>query len=348
MLDLDKKAALASKLQKKPWVSLGHFPTPLEPLTRILPEASGNNLFLKRDDCSGLGLGGNKVRQLEYYLGDALAMGCDTVLSTGAVQSNYMRTLAAASAKLGLECHVQLESRVSTEDPDYLYSGNVLLNKMFGANLYSYAEGEDECGADAELAKIAERLEQKGRKPYIVPLAPVDEPKGALGYVSAAVELAAQCQQIELQPDLIVVPSGSSLTHAGLLTGCRAMGWQVPMLGACVRRQAELQRPRVVDTCEKLEVMLDLGKVVQPDDIWVNDIALAPGYGRASRAVLDAISLMSKKEGILVDPVYSGKTISCTLQLLENQALDNFRNIVLIHTGGTPAIFAYREQLSSI
>lgn len=348
MFDPQKKTALVSALQKKSWVSLGHFPTPLEPLSRILADVTEKNLLLKRDDCSGLGLGGNKVRQLEYYLGDALAKGCDTVLSTGAVQSNYMRTLAAASAKLGLECHVQLESRVSTEDPDYLLSGNVLLNKMFGATLYSYPEGEDESGADAELAKLARGLEKSGRKPYIVPLAPVEEPKGALGYVTAAIELAEQCQQSELQPDLIVVPSGSGLTHAGLLTGCRAMGWQVPVLGACVRRQAELQRPRVVDTCEKIEAMLDLGKVVQSDDIWVNDIALAPGYGKASRAVLDAISLMSKKEGVLVDPVYSGKTVSCTLQLIENQALVNFRNIVIIHTGGTPAIFAYREQLTAI
>ena len=184
MFDQHKKTVLVSKLQRKPWVSLGHFPTPLEPLPRILSEVTGNSLFLKRDDCSGLGLGGNKVRQLEYYLGDALTKGCDTVLSTGAVQSNYMRTLAAASAKLGLECHVQLESRVSTEDPDYLLSGNVLLNKMFGANLYSYEEGEDERGADAELARIARDLEHKGRKPYIVPLAPVEEPKGALGYVA--------------------------------------------------------------------------------------------------------------------------------------------------------------------
>jgi len=348
MFDQHKKTVLVSKLQRKPWVSLGHFPTPLEPLPRILSEVTGNSLFLKRDDCSGLGLGGNKVRQLEYYLGDALTKGCDTVLSTGAVQSNYMRTLAAASAKLGLECHVQLESRVSTEDPDYLLSGNVLLNKMFGANLYSYEEGEDERGADAELARIARDLEQKGRKPYIVPLAPVEEPKGALGYVAAAIELADQCEQRELQPDLIVVPSGSSLTHAGLLTGCRAMGWQVPILGACVRRRAEIQRPRVVETCEKIEAMIDLGKVVQPDDVWVNDIALAPGYGRASQAVLEAISLMSKKEGILVDPVYSGKTVSCTLQLLNNHALENFRNIIMIHTGGTPAIFAYREQLTAI
>ncbi len=348
MIAASKIAALETALARWPSQKLGHYPTPLELLPRLLGEDALHRLWIKRDDCSGLGLGGNKVRQLEFYMGDAVAKGCDTVLSTGAVQSNYMRTLAAAAARLGFECHIQLENRVQTDDPDYLQSGNVLLNKLFGAEIHHYAEGEDEHGADAALAVIAEELERQGKRPYIVPLAPVPEPKGALGYVSAALELAKQCDEQGVEPDLIVVGSGSSLTHAGLLTGCRALDWQVPVLGACVRRAAEVQRPRVAETCVKIERMLELPTLVQPDDIWVSDIALAPGYGKASPEVLSAISAMASKEGIIVDPVYSGKMVSCTLQLIENQALDSFRNIIMIHTGGTPAVFAYRQLLNAV
>ncbi|MBX2867424.1 MAG: D-cysteine desulfhydrase family protein [Acidiferrobacterales bacterium] len=348
MIADDKRIALDAALSRWPSERLGHFPTPLEQLPRLLGEGAAHRLWIKRDDCSGLGLGGNKVRQLEFYMGDAVAKGCDSVLSTGAVQSNYMRTLAAAAARLGFECHIQLENRVQTDDPDYANSGNVLLNKLFGAHLHEYGEGEDEHGADAALAVIADKLTQQGKRPYIVPLAPVPEPKGALGYVSAAVELAKQCDEQSIEPDLIVVGSGSSLTHAGLLTGCRALDWQVPVLGACVRRAAQIQRSRVAETCIKIEQMLELPRLVKDDDIWVSDIALAPGYGKASDEVLSAISAMASREGIIVDPVYSGKMVSCTLQLIENRALDNFQNIIMIHTGGTPAVFAYRKTLAAI
>ncbi|MBX2885478.1 MAG: pyridoxal-phosphate dependent enzyme, partial [Granulosicoccus sp.] len=169
MIDDKKIRCLRQALAAWPKAELGHFPTPLEPLQRLHGSHNENRLWIKRDDCSGLGLGGNKVRQLEYYMGDAMARQSDCVLSTGAVQSNYMRTLAAAAAKLGLECHIQLESRVSDPDEDYLKSGNVLLDKMFGATIHHYAEGEDESGADAAIEALAAKLQESGKKPYIVP-----------------------------------------------------------------------------------------------------------------------------------------------------------------------------------
>ncbi len=149
----------------------------------------GFALYVKRDDCTGLGLGGNKVRQIEFYLGDALAKGCDTVLSTGAVQSNYMRTIAAAASKLGLECHIQLEDRVKNTSSEYQKSGNRLLTGLFGATIHHYPDGEDELGADREIHRIADALKLQGRNPYVIPLTPSKEPKGALGYVVAAEEL---------------------------------------------------------------------------------------------------------------------------------------------------------------
>ena len=292
-------------------------------------------------------MGGNKARQLEFYLGDAVSQGCDTVLSTGAVQSNYMRMLAAGAAKLGLGCHVQLESRVKSADPDYLESGNVFLDKLFGAQIHHYAEGEDEYGADHALQDLADTLRDEGKSPYIVPLAPVEKPKGALGYVLAAKELVQQFSEWEGYPDLVVVGSGSGLTHAGLLTGFRLMGISTPVLGACVRRPAQDQQPRVLSTCRKIERMLDVGEVILESDVEVNDLALAPGYGQASEKVMDTIHKVAGLEGILLDPVYSAKTVSDTLLLIESGALQDKKKVVMIHTGGTPALFAYRSQILS-
>ncbi len=338
---------LTDALDGWPRASLAHLPTPLDSLPQLSKRYSGHSLYLKRDDCTGLAMGGNKARQLEFYLGDALSQGCDVVLSTGAVQSNYMRQLAAAAAKLGLECHIQLESRVQTTDRDYLGSGNVLLDKLFGAQIHYFQVGEDEFGADREIQSIAEDLSAGGKTPYIVPLAPVEKPKGALGYVAAAAELAQQLKTAKIDPDLIVVGSGSGLTHAGLLIGLRLMGLKTPLLGACVRRNAEVQHPRIVGTCRKVEKMLGLEEIITDDDVWVSDVALAPGYGQASDQVLGAISQMARCEGVLLDPVYSGKMASCTLQLIESGELENYQRIVMLHTGGTPALFAYREQLLS-
>ena len=151
--------------------ALAHRPTPLEPMPNVSADLGGPEVWVKRDDCTGLGMGGNKARQLEFYFGDALAQGADTVLITGAVQSNYVRATAAAAAKLGMGCEIQLEERVHGMDETYRRSGNVLLDRLFGARLHSYPEGEDEGGADAELEVIAERLRGQGRSPYVIHLA---------------------------------------------------------------------------------------------------------------------------------------------------------------------------------
>lgn len=330
-----------------PWsrLELGHFPTPLEQLPRFSANFSSHSIYIKRDDCSGLGMGGNKVRQLEFYMGDAIDKGCDVVLGTGAIQSNYMRTLAAAAARLGLECHIQLESRVKTDSQDYLHSGNVLLNKMFGAQLHYYDGSGDEFDADLKIRQIADRLSQQGKKPYIVPLVPVEQPRGALGYVRAAAELMQQLAAQAINADLLVVGSGSGLTHAGLLTGLRMAGVKTPVLGVCVRREAKLQQPRILATCRKVETMLGCGQVVPPPDIWVDQRALYPGYGKASEPVMQAIATMAGTEGILLDPVYSGKTVACAMLAMAAGELRAYHNIIIIHTGGTPAIFAYRQAL---
>lgn len=335
------------QLQSQPQVDLGHYPTPIESLARLSARFPGYRIRVKRDDCTGLGLGGNKVRQIEFYLGDALSRGCDTVLSTGAIQSNCMRTIAAATSKLGMDCHIQLENRVNNCTIEYQNSGNKLLTDLFGAHVYYYPEGEDEEGADQSLADIADKLKAQGRKPYIIPLRVVKKPKGAFGYMAAAGEMLDQFRELDWKPDLIVVGSGSGLTHAGLLMGLRLLGCDIPVLGACVRRDAQAQSIRIKTHCENLANMLDIQPLVTDQDVWTDDNALAPGYGQVTGGLTDTIRLIATTEGLLLDPVYSGKAMRCMLNLIENNDLADYRNLLFIHTGGTPAVFAYRNDLQN-
>jgi D-cysteine desulfhydrase/L-cysteate sulfo-lyase len=204
-------------------------PTPLEAMPNLARSCGGGTFVVKRDDCMGLAFGGNKVRQLEFYIGEAQAQNADTVLITGAVQSNFVRLAAAAARKSGMDCHVQLEERVTKSDAAYRNSGNVLIDRLLGATLHSYPDGEDEAGADKRLGEIADGLRQSGRRPYVIPLAPGHPPLGALGYVVAAHELARQIADTGLEIDEIVVASGSGNTHAGLLFGLRALGSGIPV-----------------------------------------------------------------------------------------------------------------------
>ena len=330
------------KLNALPRVSLGHLPTPLEELVN-LGRACGQRIFVKRDDCTGLALGGNKVRQLEYYLGAARAEQADTVLITGAVQSNFVRLAAAAACKLGLACEVQLEERVPGKGETYRRSGNVLLDRMFGARIHHYPEGEDEAGADRRINEIAEALRAEGRRPYVIPLAPGHPPLGALGYVAAARELLAQCEAAGLGFDELIVASGSGHTHAGLLFGLRALGCALPVTGICVRRPAEVQRPRIESRCREIAELIGAPNPVARADVVLDDQDLAPGYGRLNPALREAVALAARREGLLLDPVYTGRSFASLLR--RAAALTEGARLLFLHTGGTPAIFAYQEDL---
>ncbi len=331
------------KLNAIPRVSLGHLPTPLEELVN-LGQACGQRIFVKRDDCTGLALGGNKVRQLEYYLGAARQQQADTLLITGAVQSNFVRLAAAAARKLGLDCQVQLEERVAGKGETYRNNGNVLLDRLFGVKIHRYPEGEDEAGADARLQEIAEQLRALGRNPYVIPLAPGHPPLGALGYVAAARELLVQYEDRGVAFDEIVVASGSGHTHAGLLFGLRALGSRVPVTGICVRRDAEAQSLRIRDHCAGIAALIETDNPVQDHDIAVSDADLAPGYGSLNDSVRQAITIAAQKEGLLLDPVYSGRTLAGLLRRSVSQRPGAV--LLFLHTGGTPGLFAYQEELA--
>ena len=307
--------------------------------------AGGANLLVKRDDCTGLAFGGNKVRQLEFYMGAACSESADTILITGAVQSNFVRLAAAAARKLGMNCHVQLEERVATTDPCYRKSGNVFLDKLFGATLHSYPDGEDEAGADHQVREIAAQLRAAGSKTYVIPLAAGHPPLGSLGYVLAAKELLAQIQKDEINVDEIFVGSGSGATHAGLLFGLRALGSSIAVTGVCVRRDAELQKPRIRHTCDQIASLLETEAIVTDDDIRLIDSFLAPGYGELNRATLHAIVIGAQTEGLILDPVYTGKAMAAVIDSARKS--DSGSTFIFLHTGGMPAIFAYQDAIEN-
>jgi len=311
----------------------------------VLAKSCGaqSKFFVKRDDCTELAFGGNKVRQLEFYLGKAFNQNADTILITGAVQSNFVRLATAGANKLGMTCHVQLEERVKTDNPLHHSSGNVLLDQLMGATLYSYPDGEDEAGADRQLGQIADDLRAAGRRPYIIPLAPGHPPLGALGYVVAAHEMLKQIDKNKLAIDEIVVASGSGNTHGGLLFGLRALGSSIKVTGICVRRDAASQKSRLAKRCLEIAELLAVSSKVTDDDIILIDDFLAPGYGIASEACMKAILLAARTESLMLDPTYTGKSMAGFIHRAENVPSNS--GLLYLHTGGLPEIFAYQDEL---
>jgi D-cysteine desulfhydrase family pyridoxal phosphate-dependent enzyme len=334
---------LFRKLDSFASVDLGRRETPIDPLRR-LGKRLGITLSAKRDDTLTLAMGGNKVRQLEYYLGPAQAQGADTVLITGAVQSNFVRLTAAAARKLGWHPVVQLEDRVPKDDAFYNASGNLLLDHLFGAEIHRFSEGEDEAAADANLDRLADGLRAQGRSPYVVHLGAGFPPLGGLGYAKCAAECFSQLDASGNLPDHVVIPSGSGLTHAGFLAGARAIGWQVPVHGICVRRDAVQQTTRISKRVQELGDMLG-GVAIDPGDIRLDDKVLAPGYGQMNTAVMDAIRFAAQDEALLVDPVYTGRALAGLISLVERGDIEKGSKVLFIHTGGTPALFAYQTDL---
>jgi len=317
----------------------------LEPLNRLGAEL-GIDLHVKRDDISTLAFGGNKVRQLEFYLGPAVAQQADTVLITGAIQSNFVRLCAAAAAKLDLQAVVQLEERVPTNDALYMQSGNVLLNQLFGAQIHYFSEGEDEVAADANLDALSMTLHQQGKQPYVIHLGIDHPPIGALGYAVCAVECAMQLDIANQTIDHVVIPSGSGLTHAGFLCGARAIGWNVPVHGICVRRDAIQQQVRIARRASEVMQLLGDPAPIEANDIQVHDAVLAPGYGQLNERVMSAITRCAQSEALLLDPVYTGRTMAGLIDLLETGEIKAGESVLFIHTGGLPALFAYQNQLN--
>jgi len=325
-----------------PRVDLSHKPTPLERLNNLSDDFQ-TNIWIKRDDCTGLAFGGNKSRQLEYYIGHALSQGADTLLTTGAVQSNHVRMTVAAARKMNMDVEVQLEHRVDRKQPEYHKSGNPFLIKLMGAKIHYYPVGEDEDGADRAMIDRAEVLKAEGKKPYVIPLSNVRTPYGALGYVEAAEETLDQLWAIGVTPKCFYLPTGSASTHAGFLLGLLASDCAIPVRGVCVRRDAVSQQQRVLDKIGSVIELMELNAVVERDQVMCDDRFLAPGYGHSNPATKTAIETLARREGILLDPTYTGKSFAALLEALQQGDYGPDDHVVFLHTGGTPSLFAYPD-----
>lgn len=317
-------------------------PTPLYRLN-TLSDQLGISLYIKRDDLAGPTFGGNKARQLEYYFGAAQASGADTVLITGAVQSNFTRLTAAVARANGMHPIVQLEERVKGKGGLYQRGGNVLLSRILGAEILSFPEGEDEAAADAALHKKAEDVAAEGRVPYIIHLSEGHPPLGALGYVDAAQEILSQ----EDDFDVYVVASGSGSTHAGLLAGLRGHGSEATVIGGCVRRPAQEQAARITRVLGRLGELYSDAAAVREKDVLTDDNAFAPGYGKVGPVAAEAIRMIARNEGLVLDPVYTAKSFGTLLSSIESGAIPQGSKVCFVHTGGLAAVFGYGEEIWS-
>lgn len=339
---MDRTERLAQRLAQTPRLSLAHLPTALEPLERLSAELGGPRLWIKRDDCTGLSTGGNKARKLEFLMADAMKGKADIVLTHGATQSNHARQTAAAAARLGLDCHILLEDRTGYRDADYTENGNVILDRLHGATIELREAGLD---MNAELEAVAGRLAVEGRRPYVVP-GGGSNAVGALGYVNAAAELCAQARAMDLRIDHLVHATGSAGTQAGLAVGLASLGWPFPLLGIGVRAPRERQEANVHALAVATAERLDLDVAVARGDIVANCDFVGEGYGLPSPAAIDAIRLLARTEGILLDPVYSAKGMAGLIDLCRRGTFAADQNVVFVHTGGAVALFAYMRHLN--
>jgi L-cysteate sulfo-lyase len=327
-------------LARFPRIRLGHLPTPLEPMENLSRHLGGPRLWIKRDDCTGLSTGGNKTRKLEFLMADARAKGADTVITQGATQSNHARQTAAAAAKLGFACHILLEDRTGYTDAAYTQSGNVLLDKLHGATISRCPGGAD---MQAEMEALAEELKKSGKRPYVIP-GGGSNPVGALGYVGAALELVAQAAAMDLRIDHVVHATGSAGTQAGLVAGLVGLNSGIPVLGIGVRAPREKQEANVLALAQRTADHLGLpAGTVRAEHVKANCDYVGQGYGIPTEGMAEAVKLVAEKEGILLDPVYSGKGMAGLIDLIGKGQFKRDENVVFIHTGGAVGLFGYPD-----
>ncbi|RAK60302.1 D-cysteine desulfhydrase [Phenylobacterium hankyongense] len=326
-------------------VRFAHLPTPLEPLPRLTAALAtspggGPELWIKRDDCTGLAGGGNKTRKLEYLLGDALANDADTLVTQGAVQSNHVRQTAAVAAKFGLACEIILEERTGSQAVDYTRSGNVLLDELMGAKVRRVPGGSD---MGAALEAVAEEVRARGGRPYVIP-GGGSNVIGALGYVECALEIVAEANAMGLKIDRIVTATGSAGTHAGLVAGLAVMGADIPVLGIGVRAPKDAQEASVFKLARETAELLGHRDRVTREMVVADCDYVGAGYGLIDAEVIEALKLAARTDAILLDPVYTGKAMKGLIALAGAGRFDG-ETVVFLHTGGAQGLFGYQSEL---
>jgi len=318
-----------------PRVSMAHLPTPIETLPRLTALLDGPELCVKRDDQTGLATGGNKTRKLEFLIADALEHEADTVITCGAAQSNHARQTAAAAARFGLHPVLVLRGSASSQ-----IQGNLLLDRLLGAEIVWTGEASPQ----GQLTDVARDLEEDGRRPYVVPYGG-SNPVGVSGYVAAMREFLDQCSDRDIAFDRIVIATSSGGTQAGLVLGARVFGYRGQILGISVDPEAATLKNELAELTTSTAEHLSLDLSFQPDDFLVNDDYLGGGYGVVGELEREAIHTVAQAEGLLLDPVYTGRAFGGLLDLIRNGALEADERILFWHTGGTPGLFAYANVL---
>lgn len=324
-------------LAKFPRVRIAHLPTPLEPMPRLSEHLGGPEIWIKRDDCTGLSTGGNKTRKLEFLMAEAQEQGADLVMTQGATQSNHARQTAAAAARLGMECHILLEDRTGYNHENYKFNGNVLLDHLHGATMEGRGPDLD---MNAEMEAVADAFREKGRSVYTIP-GGGSNPTGALGYVNCALELLGQLADAGLVIDHLLHATGSAGTQAGLVTGLRAMNAGIPLLGIGVRAPKEKQEESVFGLAVRTAEKIGAAGAVTRGDVVANTDYVGPGYGIPAEDTLEAIDLFARFEGILLDPVYSAKGAAGMIDLIRKGTFEKGQRIVFLHTGGAIGLTGY-------
>lgn len=335
----------ATRFDRHPRARLLEGPTPIQRLSRVeaalAPALNGARLFVKRDDLTGLGGGGSKLRKLEFLLGDALAQGADTVIATGPRQSNSARLAAAAAARLGLRCELGLRPLAADDGAEYAQGGNALLAGLFGATIHSLPDAAAAAGFCAERLAT---LEAHGGQGYVLPPG-ASSPLASLGYAECALEIADQEHALGIRFDRVIVANGSAGTQAGLIAGFALLDRRAVVHGFSVLADAAAAHAATLALARECFALLEGDGEIRGDHVVVDDSHRGPGYGRVTREALGAIRFLATREGLLLDPVYSAKAFAGLLCQARRGKLPPQRNILFLMTGGTPALFAYRDAL---
>ena len=334
------------KMSDFPRFNLAQLPTLMHKLNNFGKILNGPELWIKRDDLTGLVGGGNKTRKLEFLVGDAIENGYDTLATIGAIQSNHTRQTAAAAAKSGLKCALLHFGWTKDAGPNYRKVGNILLSSIMGADLY-VDDTERPIEDQGPLAEFGEFLEAKGQKPYLITGGASENKLGSLGYVVCAAEIVKQCDAKGISFDYLVHCTGSSSTQAGMIAGFKALGSNIHVIGVADDGETEIKKRRVCQLANNTLEMLGFPERIKLEEIEI--IASSENeYGEPDQDIYDIITKFSRTEGIVIDPVYEGRSVKGLVTLSENGRFEKDSKVLLMHLGGTPAIHAYANNFDEV
>jgi 1-aminocyclopropane-1-carboxylate deaminase len=336
---------LTLQLEKRPRENLAQLPTPLHHLKNFSQQFDGHEIWIKRDDLTGLEGGGNKTRKLEYLVGDAVDSGYDMLVTIGAIQSNHTRQTAAAAAKCGLKCALLHFGWTEDAGPHYRTVGNILLSHTMGAELY-VDETPRPIEDQGPLEEFCAYLRGQGHRPYLIPAGASEHRLGSLGYMNCAAEIVEQSKSTGVRFDYLVHCTGSSSTQAGLLAGFAALGEKIHVVGISDDDETSIKTARVLQLANAALIELDLAARVDPDDVVVLSVD-QNAYGKADEKTRDAIRLLARTEGLIADPVYEAKAVRGLLSIAKEGYFQSGSKILLMHLGGSPAIHAYANQFGA-